>query len=246
MHRFFIPSENFNADPIILPSDTSDQIRKVLRLKDGETICLLDNCGNASEAAIEYMDGKSICAHVKRSYPVSNEPGCRITLFLSLTQREKFEWMLQKCTEAGASVFIPIFSERSLVRNTDDVIQKYPRWQKIIQEAAEQSERGIIPALRHPMKFSDAIRTGSSDSIRLFFWEEERNQTLQQALQPVKSKLSAASIIIGPEGGFSKQEADLAVSEGWLTITMGKRIFRVETAAIASVILTLYELERQS
>ena len=95
------------------------------------------------------------------------------------------------------------------------------------------------------MKFPDAIRTGSSDPVRLFFWEEEQNQTLQQALQPAKSGLSSASIIIGPEGGFSSQEADLAISEGWLAITMGKRIFRVETAAIASVILTLYELERQ-
>jgi len=245
MHRFFIPDENFKTDSIFLPAETSDQIRKVLRLKDGETICLLDNRGNASEAEIEYVDGKSICAHVKRSYPVLNEPTCRITLFLSLTQREKFEWMLQKCTEAGTSVFIPIFSERSLVRNAENVIQKYPRWQKIVQEAAEQSERGIIPVLCPPMKFPDAIRTGSSDPVRLFFWEEEQNQTLQQALQPAKSGLSSASIIIGPEGGFSSQEADLAISEGWLAITMGKRIFRVETAAIASVILTLYELERQ-
>ncbi len=245
MHRFFLPLENFTADIIPLPADTADQIRKVLRLKDGDTICLLDNVGKAFEAEIEYTDAKSICAHVKRSYTVLNEPGCRISMFLSLTQREKFEWMLQKCTEAGAFAIIPIYSERSLVRNGDDVIHKYPRWQKIIQEAAEQSERGIIPILHKPMKFSDAVQTGSTDTVRLFFWEEERQQTLQQVLQPMKAGLSAASIIIGPEGGFSRDEADLATSTGWISTTLGKRIYRVETAAIASVILTLYELDRQ-
>ncbi|MHC1773659.1 MAG: 16S rRNA (uracil(1498)-N(3))-methyltransferase [Flexilinea sp.] len=244
MHHFFIPAKNIKDGKAELPAETANQIRKVLRLKDGQTICLLDNSGSAYEAEIEYSGDKSICGHILQSYPVETEPKCFLTVYLALTRREKFEWMLQKCTEAGASAFVPVFSERSLVRNDKDIFSKIPRWQKIIQEAAEQSGRGIIPKLHDPAAFSDAVQNNITDQCRLFFWEEEHHLTLQEALKPVKAGLTSASLIVGPEGGFSAGEAGSAAVHGWLAVTLGKRIFRVETAAIASVILTLYELER--
>lgn len=245
MHRFFIPAENFKNGKAELPAETANQARKVLRLKDRQMICLLDNSGLGYEAEIEYTDDKSITGHIIRSFSIEAEPKCFLTLFLALTRREKFEWMLQKCTEAGASAFVPVFSERSLLRNDKDILSKFPRWQKIIQEAAEQSGRGIIPKLHNPAAFAEAVQNSVADRCRLFFWEEERHLTLQEALKPLKVGLTSASLFIGPEGGFSAEEAGSAAANGWLTVTMGKRIFRVETAAISAVILTLYELERK-
>ena len=245
MHHFFIPSDLIQNDSALLPAETSRQILKVLRLKNGEKICLLDNSGMGFEAELECdSSGGIVRAHVLRSYPVESEPRCAITLFLALTQREKFEWILQKSTEAGVSAIVPVFTERSLVRPEKDFSARVPRWEKIMQEAAEQSGRGIIPRLHAPLDFSEALRIGANVDCSLFFWEEDTERTLRKTLEPLKPGMHSAALFIGPEGGFSATEAEQAALHGWQAVTLGKRIYRMETAALAAVILTLYELER--
>ncbi len=245
MNRFFIPAENISAEGnVVLPDEVSNQIHRVLRLKDGDLICVLDNTGYAYETEISYLNDGKIEGTVRRKFLSPGESECRMTMYLSLTHREKFELMLQKCTETGASEFVPIISERSLARSKTDVQEKFPRWKKIIQEAAEQCERAIIPVLKPAMTFSEAILNPEKETLKLFFWEEENQCTLRDVIDPVRGSVKKAALLIGPEGGFSKNEAESARSAGWTTITLGKRIYRVETASIAASVLTLYELER--
>jgi 16S rRNA (uracil1498-N3)-methyltransferase len=147
LHRFFLAPELFTTNEIHLPADISRQIERVLRLRVGETITLLNNQAVEFQAILtEVNDRKSVAVVVQKA-PTAGEPRIKLTMLVSLTQREKFEWILQKCTEIGVSSFVPFTSSRSLVQKPEEVEAKYPRWRKIIQEAAEQSRRGRIPEL---------------------------------------------------------------------------------------------------
>ena len=247
MNRFFIDPSAIQGNQVEIPTEVSRQIRKVLRLKEGTHICLLDNQGFAYESKIHYLDENSLTVSIICQRKAEGEPTIPVTLFIALTQREKFEWILQKCTEAGVCCFIPVITARSIVRNPKDVLSKMERWNKIIQEASEQCERGLVPQLKPPVFYKEAINKPLSETVKIFFWEDEdQNQTLSQLIEPQRKTISDVALFIGPEGGFSPEEAILAKDAGWNMVSLGKRIFRMETAAIAASILTLYEIERQN
>ena len=244
MNRFFVEPEAISGTSIDIPDEAAAQIRRVLRLKEGTTVHFLDNRGWLYESTIHYPDGKSVTGEIIEKRPAEMEPDCCISLYIGLTQREKFEWILQKCTEAGAGRIIPMVTERSLIRKTSDVSGKQERWEKILKEAAEQCGRGRIPELMPAVSFTEAVNLGSNADLSLFCWEEEKQKTLRELMEPVRHSAKEIALMVGPEGGFSEDEASIATAHGWLPVTLGKRIYRMETAAMASVILTLYELER--
>ena len=244
MNRFFVDPTAVRENSVDIPDETASQIRRVLRLKEGTRVQFLDNCGWLYECSIHYTDPRNVTAEIIEKRPAEGEPSCTVTLYIGLTQREKFEWVLQKCTEAGISKIVPMITERSLIRKTSDISGKTDRWEKILKEASEQCGRGIIPGLSDALPFRDAIKAGSAADAALFCWEDEKQKTLREMLEPLHGTAANISLMIGPEGGFSAEEAALAQETGWSAVTLGKRIYRMETAAIASVILTLYELER--
>jgi len=170
------------------------------------------------------------------------EPGTHLTLYLCLTQREKFEWMLQKCTEVGASRFVPVVSARSLVQEGRDAEKKHLRWQRIVQEAAEQSGRGLLPTVAEPLKYSSALQDAhASHQVSLFMWEGEKQVMLRDVLQTqALSNPARIAILIGPEGGFTLEEVEMARAAGLLPVSLGKRILRMETAALVAASLVLY------
>ncbi len=244
MNRFFVSSDAISGKTVSIPDDVSSQIRKVLRLKEGTAVCFLDNCGKLYESRIHYLNEKQLTAEVIEERPAEGEPDICVSLYIGLTQREKFEWILQKCTEAGASRFIPMITERSLVRKASDIAGKTERWEKILKEASEQCGRGHIPEICPAVTFAHAAEEGSKDDLALFCWEEEKQKSLRDLIEPKRDSIRRISLMIGPEGGFSEEEAETAVSRGWHPVTLGERIYRMETAAIASVILTLYEFSK--
>lgn len=243
MNRFFILSKLISQSDITVPDDVSAQIRKVLRLKEGTQVQFLDNLGWVYTAEIHYLDEKNISAEILEKHTADTEPDCRITLYVGLTQREKFEWILQKCTEAGVSRIVPIITERTLIRKPSDMHSKSDRWEKILKEASEQCGRGHIPVLSNPVYFKNAAESGKESDFSLFCWESEHRKTIHEALSHSKGKIQSISLMIGPEGGFSEEEASLALKNQWIPITLGKRIYRMETAAMAAVVLSLYEVE---
>lgn len=241
MHRFFISPEEKNADRIVFSAAHAKQISRVLRLEAGERCVVLDNLGNEWLVELTHSVASSVEAQVV-TRSAAEEPETKLTLYISLTQREKFEWILQKGTEVGVSVFQPIITSRTLVQNRKDVEAKYERWRLIIQEAAEQSGRGRLPVLLPALGLSEALQQAAQKvDLRLILWEGEVAATLKQALtrQPAKS----VTIFIGPEGGFSAEEVEQAVNAGFEAVTLGKRILRMETAALVSAALVFHELE---
>jgi 16S rRNA (uracil1498-N3)-methyltransferase len=243
MHRFFVPPQIFQTDPLVLPPEVAKQITTVLHLKLGERVALLDNQGSEYEVELVTLGSKLALGKIVETRPAPPEPIPQVTLFLALTQREKFEWALQKCTEAGAGAVMPVITSRSLTQSATEALTKYERWRKILQEAAEQSNRGAIPTLLEPLRFGQALAYARQNApLNLIAWEKENTTTLKQALaQPeVPAKIG---VFIGPEGGFSSAEIDLACQVGAVPVTLGRRILRMETAAVVAVALILFQTE---
>ena len=244
MNRFFVEPSAISDTSVIVPSAVSSQIHRVLRLKDGEKVQFLDNSGWVYDCEIHYSENDSVSALILNKHFSDTEPNCRISLYIALTQREKFEWILQKCTEAGIARIVPMITERTLIRKASDISGKLDRWEKILKEAAEQCGRGQIPEITPAITFEKACTDGKDSDIAFFCWEAEKQNSLHEAISPIRDNASEISIMIGPEGGFSDEEAKKALQNGWKAVTLGKRIYRMETAAMAAVILTLYEIEQ--
>lgn len=242
MHRFFIPPEQISDNLVTLTGETARQIFSVLRLHSGARISVLDDSGMEFDVELESVERGASQGRIMESRPCPGEPATRLTLYLGLTQREKFEFALQKCTEAGAAGFVPVISSRSLVQDAADTERKLPRWRQILREAAEQSGRGRIPELHPPLRWAEAVRQAAASQARSFlFWEGGEVTPLKSALGDVQPGSSLAAII-GPEGGISPEEAAEAVQAGCYPVGLGKRILRMETAALAAVLLILYQL----
>jgi 16S rRNA (uracil1498-N3)-methyltransferase len=187
------------------------------------------------------VEADQVRGQIIAQQPALGEPRVELSMYLCLTQREKFEWMLQKCTEVGAGSFIPVISSRSLVQSAAETEHKRERWERILQEAAEQCGRGKIPQLQAALSYPQACEAAQHSGARCILpWEEERSCSLQQALGGERP--SRVALLIGPEGGFSEEEAAMAVQAGFQLATLGRRILRAETAAVVAAALTLYEL----
>lgn len=157
MHRFFLPKELFLKKEFVIPKDTSRQLCQVLRLKSGDTIVGLDNAGKQYLLELVEVSNEKVIASVIKEENSTGEPNLRLSLFISLAQREKFELVLQKATEIGVSTFFPMICRYSLVRKEKLPSARRLRWQSILKEAAEQSGRGLIPELCDPQSFESAL-----------------------------------------------------------------------------------------
>jgi len=241
MHRFFLAPELIQTDHIFFPADQSHQISRVLRLETGKKVLVLDGLGQEYLVELTSVDPLMVEGKIIEVSRAMGEPNTLIHLFVGLTQREKFEWILQKCTEIGVSAFTPLVTTRTLIQKKGEVEEKYPRWQKIIREAAEQSHRGIIPVLEPVRQFNQLMTEKlASETMGLFLWEEEAKKDLKAILQTAANR--QINLVVGPEGGFTREEAALAVNSGYTSISLGKRILRVETAAILAAGLVIYQL----
>jgi len=191
------------------------------------------------------VEREVVTGEIISEMPTSGEPRHHLSLYIGLTQKAKFEWILQKGTELGVSSFIPVITERSLVRETAGEARKTERWEGILREATEQCGRGRIPKIQAAVPLNRALVEGKkSHQVCLIAWEKETagglKENMPAELHPGQPVTVAA--LIGPEGGFSEAEARSAMDHGWLPVNLGQRILRMETAAICLAALILYEL----
>ncbi len=258
MHRFFIAPEllnQLNID-ISLPKELAHQVRDVIRLDIGERLLLLDNSGDEVLAEVGRINKGSVEVHLLERRPDRSEPAVHITLCQGMLKSTRFEWILEKGTELGVSVFSPIICRRSMAGLEDAGSSKIQRWQRIIQEAAEQSGRSRLPQLLPIRSLMDALNDISPETLAIMPWEEEHALTLHDALHSfthspenvgatarVARSSSTVILFIGPEGGLTPEEVALAQSHGVQVVTLGTHILRAETATIATVANVMYELE---
>lgn len=235
LHRFF---GDFDlTSPTIIISDTTfiNQIKNVLRLKEGSSIILCDNKNNETIAHVVKITSQSIECETTKVIKNSNEPTRHITLYCSLLKRENFELALQKATEIGIKEIVPLLCDRTVKLNL-----KKERLEKIAREAAEQSGRGIIPQIHEVQNFSDAIKSAESNAINIIF------EPLSPSYKAVDiDDSSRVGIFIGPEGGWSENELSLIYSltksqKKYIIASLGKLTLRAETASIVASFLLIH------
>lgn len=235
MHRFFVTDIHDNE--VVFSPEQAHQIATVLRMEPGQPVVVLDNAGWEFDVALVDVGRKRVTAVIHHKRPVTTEPASHVTLYQSLLKRDNFEWVLQKGTELGISRFVPLLTERTVAR----LPKKTDRWQRILTEAAEQSRRGRIPQLAEPMSLAQAAEALLSGQIGLIPWEETGSGLIGDYLAE-RDRGTAVSLFIGPEGGFSTDEIELAQQHHIQPVTLGQRILRAETAAITAATLVMHQL----
>lgn len=246
-HHFFLTKTKLVLNQPIDLTEIHHQLQVVLRLTAGEQIILLDGEGRAFLAEISSLTRKTAVGHLLVELPAFAEPTIDVTLYQCTLKADKFEWVLQKGTELGVSRFVPVISQRAIVRPAAAVLKKYERWQAILREAAEQCGRGRIPTLAPPVDWSAAII--QAQGLRLLAWEETTTVaiTIKQALHDYANETLSSkrvNLLIGPEGGLAAEEVAEALTVGWQSVNLGPRILRAETAALTGIVLTMTHLHQ--
>lgn len=177
---------------------------------------------------------------------VAADPALPVTLALSVFKFDRMEWALEKATELGVARVAPLLAQRTEKHLAQAAEKRVERWRRIAQEAAQQSRRSDVPEVLAPARLKDRVASAAS-AVRIVLAEQERATTLRQALEraidAAGDELPPLEIAVGPEGGWSAAEETLFVQNDWQAVTLGPRILRAETAAIAalSVVASLYE-----
>jgi 16S rRNA (uracil1498-N3)-methyltransferase len=235
MHRFFVPSAALRADTVVLPEEVRRHMG-VLRLAVGAEILLLDGIGLVCRCRMEHIDRNGATARVLERRR-EEETAFFVTLLQALPKGDKMDLVLQKGTELGIRRFVPLHTARSIPRlPIRREQQRWLRWQRIVREAARQCRRPQLPVLTEITTLADALAACRSP-LRLMLWEKG-SLPLNQALP--EQPPAGAVLLIGPEGGFSDQEAELSQRHGFIPISFGPRILRSETAGFAAATVLQY------
>lgn len=242
MPIFFASKENIdlNNNKIHLDIETSNHISRVLRHKLGDIIEISDGNLTNYTCKITTIDTPNISLDIISSKNSSSEFPFEVNLYQGIAKGEKMDSIIQKAIELGVSNITPVETKFTVVKlNGDDkVSKKIDRWNKISKEAAKQCERGMIPTVSFPKKFKDALKESlENDGISFICYGREDNYNLKQFFKDnniSKDNLNSVkkiSFFIGPEGGFDKEEIELASNMGIQSVSLGNRILRTETAS---------------
>lgn len=225
VHRFIGPYD-LRATEIVLEDDAARQMSAVLKLRTGERVTLCDGQGREAEyELLNIAKGEVGLARMGEAHQVETEPARFVTLYAAILKRENFEWAVQKATECGASEIVPLITDRTIKKDV-----KLERLSEIAREAAEQSGRGIVPAIMEPMKFEEAIRSAKGEKV--FF--DAGGSELDSRLRGNDER---ANLFIGPEGGWTPEESEIAKRAGATIASLGPRVLRGETACAVAVYL---------
>ena len=245
MPRFFIRQnqiEEINGVcTVTITGDDAHHISRALRMAVGEKIEACDMQKNMYLCELNgFFDGY-VTARVIDVGKADTEPPYVIRLYQALAKGDKMETIIQKSIECGACEIVPFASERCVVKiDKKDEGKKIDRWQKIAEGAAKQSGRGIIPQVKGVLSFKELL--SSLGGTVLFCYEGEDTVTIKEALKGTELK-GEISVIIGSEGGFSQKEAEQLKAAGAISVGLGKRILRCETAPTFALSCICYELE---
>jgi 16S rRNA (uracil1498-N3)-methyltransferase len=243
LHRFFVDPALLGGERVALTGAQAHQMSRVLRLKVGDRVVLLDGAGQEYRVRLDEVRSSAVTATVETVRPSRPEPGLILTLYQALVPRDRFETVLQKGTEVGVSRFVPVWCERSIVPGGDKIDDgRLERWRRIVTEAAEQCERGIIPEVRPPLRFTDALAAAVRSGPVLVAWERERERAIREGLRAVLGDdVRSLGLMVGPEGGFTNLEIGVARDAEAMTVSLGPRILRTETAGPVLAALALYQ-----
>lgn len=247
LHLFADPSD-VQDELLTITGPEVNHIRNVMRLKPGEEISVsIGGDGKEYRYGIESYTEDSVLCRLRFVKDKEVELPVKVLLFQGLPKADKMDLIVQKAVELGAAEIIPVSMERCVVKlDAGKAAKKTARWQTIAESAASQSRRSIIPRILAPMSMKEAVEYAKAQTeVRVIPYElQEDDGSVKQYLESLKEGQSV-SIFIGPEGGFTPAEVELAKEAEIRPISLGRRILRTETAGLAILSWLIYILEIQ-
>ena len=246
MYKFFVNEEQIEDRKVNIIGEDVNHIKNVLRLEPEENISICSKETSKSfSCRILDINNNEIKCEILEEILDTTEPNTYIHIFQGLPKADKFEWIIEKCTEIGVKEITPVIMKRTVVKlDEKDKLKKINRWKKIAEVAAKQSKRDCILKLNNIINFQNVFEKIEDYDILLVAYENESKNTLKNVLKNLKSKKNIKiAIIIGPEGGIDEEEINLCKKNEFISVTLGKRILRTETAPLVISSNILYELE---
>ena len=237
MPRFFMAGTNILGGMAIMKGRDAEHVH-VLRMRPGEDMIICDGQGTDYKCRLVKADKEQVEAEVIEVVRCPAEPSVKVTVLCGLPKGDKTDYIIQKCVEAGAYEIL-FFSSSRCIAKLGNEEKKLERWQRIAEEAAKQSGRGIIPQVSWAGELADAFDVAVKKDVGLFMYETGEREAMGDVLEANKS-VSTAAIVTGPEGGFAPFEAELAKIVGLHLCSMGERILRCETAPVVALTAAMY------
>jgi len=245
LHRFFIRAECLAEGKFRIDGPDARQIHSVLRLGPGDKIAAVDGSKRMLTIRIDEVNINTVTGEVLESCPLDTEPIINLTLAASYPKGDKLEFVIQKGTELGVVKFHVISTARTIPKTTPEKAeQKLARWKTIAKEAAEQSCRAVIPEIEGITPLDKFVESIDDYDLAICLWEDEKETSIKEILTSNRHA-KYILVIIGPEGGFEEKEVRMMVAKGAVSASLGRRVYRCETAAIAASAIVLYEMETQ-
>ncbi|MCF8084860.1 MAG: 16S rRNA (uracil(1498)-N(3))-methyltransferase [Deltaproteobacteria bacterium] len=242
LRRFFVEALNDQDGICVITGSEARHMTRVLRMKPGDRFVLMTGDGRRYEAKVAAMGGREVKVSLVAPLPTPAPSPIRLTLLQSLLKSGPMDYLIQKTSELGVHRIIPFSSERTVVHlNQEQLSRRTARWQKIAVSAAKQSGRSIPMEIGPFYAYGEVIQGYESvPGLKVILWEDEPCTALKDALKQASS-FECFTGIIGPEGGFSKEEVRTAGAAGFVPVSLGRRILRAETAAITVAAVVQYE-----
>jgi 16S rRNA (uracil1498-N3)-methyltransferase len=234
--RFFIKGKAEDSNYVFLEGTEHHHISKVARIKPGDEVWLFDEKGSQYFARVKEVGEKKTCLHILKTVR-KRKPKVRITLAQALIKTKKMDLILQKSTELGAHVFIPIISARTVVKIQDRMEKKLFRWKRIALEAAKQCGNAVVPEVRAPMELKKFLQR-RRETKKMFFCERGGKLFRHILLPPlaIEAELPRSAILlIGPEGGWTDKEERDILDKNFEAVSLGPFTLRAETAAMVGL-----------
>lgn len=241
--RIYFPGIIGKGELCDLGGENLRYVKSVLRMKKGDHLILFDGAGWEYETVIKNFSAHGINVEVLRKDRIQDEAP-RITVLQALPKANKMDFIIRKATELGAHRIIPFRSARSVPQLTaDKALARVSRWRSIATEAARQCGRADIPEVNDVLSFEEMLASAEEGALKIIFWEEESERGIKKLLRDNRYEGEKdINVMIGPEGGFSKEEVESAVKRGFISVSLGRNVLKVETAAVTILAIIQYEL----
>ena len=246
MSGFFVAPENVSEDTILISGSDVNHIKNVMRMKAGDVLNVSDGTGFTYACELLGFEEDGICLKILSREFSGSELKTKISLFQGLPKKDKMELIIQKAVELGVYEIYPVINERTIVKIDEKKIKsKVERWNKISEAAAKQSGRAIIPVIHEPIKFNKALTLATEKcNTVLIPYENADGMGYSDRCLDEAVHADSSAIFIGPEGGFSMEEVDLAKEANAKVISLGSRILRTETAGMTVLSIMMFKAEQ--
>ena len=244
MHHFFVTPQQISGDKIRIEGGDVNHMKNVLRMKLHEKAEISDGESRTYLCEVEAYEEDVAVLHILEEMEADTEPASKLYLFQGLPKSDKMELIVQKAVELGVAEIVPVAMKRCVVKlDAKKAAKKVSRWNTIALSAAKQAKRGIIPEVREVRNFKDILEEVQDTEFMLVPYEEAKGmQASKELISQAKGKKSIG-IIIGPEGGFEKEEIEQLKAAGGQTMSLGKRILRTETAGMTVLSILMFTIE---